>query len=360
MAKTICKYEVKNINQTQWEGLLKTHPEANFLQSWFWGEFYQNLGKKIHRDGFFINNNLAGVMLSIVETAKRGKYLTVPGGPIISWQDQALVKLAFARIKKVALENDCVFARVRPQLEDNEFSRALFKAHGFTPSPMHLHAETTSQLDITLPEKNLLANMRKTTRYEIKKALSENIKIQTTDNPEAIGPFYQLQLQTAQRQGFVPFSFEYLYQQFKVFASNKKALLFSAYSYAASGAASYAASGADSGRKLLAQAFIIFYNQEAVYHYGASTDQGRKYPGAYAIQWEAILEAKKRGIKRYNFWGVSKENDTTHRFHGVSVFKRGFAGKDINYLHAQDLIISRPRYLINFIVETLRKKIRRV
>jgi lipid II:glycine glycyltransferase (peptidoglycan interpeptide bridge formation enzyme) len=110
----------------------------------------------------------------------------------------------------------------------------------------------------------------------------------------------------------------------------------------------------------LAQAFVIFYGKEAVYHYGASTDEGRHYPGAYLIQWEAIKEAKKRGMTRYNFWGVAPENNANHRFSGLSLFKRGFGGEDFEYLHAQDLIINYPRYLVNYLVEFLRKKFRNV
>ncbi len=110
-------------------------------------------------------------------------------------------------------------------------------------------------------------------------------------------------------------------------------------------------------KKLLAQAFIIFYGKEAVYHYGASTDEGRKYPGAYLIQWHAILETQKRGMSAYNFWGVAPGG---HRFSNLSMFKRGFGGEDFEYLHAQDLIISYPKYAVNYIIEILRKKIRRV
>ena len=106
-------------------------------------------------------------------------------------------------------------------------------------------------------------------------------------------------------------------------------------------------------------AFIIFYGQEAVYHYGASTDEGRKYPGAYLIQWEAIREAKKRGMKAYNFWGVAPESEKDHRFSGLSLFKRGFGGSDVKYLQAQDLVIDKNRYLINFWIEKVRRKLRR-
>jgi lipid II:glycine glycyltransferase (peptidoglycan interpeptide bridge formation enzyme) len=321
------------------------HPEANFLQSWYWGEFHEKLNNHIHRTGFYQDNKLAGVMLSVVENAKRGRYLTVPGGPIIDWQNSNLVADAFANeIKRIAKENNCVFVRVRPQLESSDFSKSLFKQHGFINAPMHLHAELTSQLTIAKTEDELLSQMRKTTRYEIKKAMKQGIKITKNKDPKDIKDFYNLQIETAKRQNFVPFSFGFLEKQFDVFAQNNLALLFSA----------------EFNNKLLAQAFVIFYGKEAVYHYGASTDEGRNYGGAYLIQWQAILEAKKRGMTRYNFWGVSPIDQPDHRFSGLSLFKRGFGGQDVEYLHAQDLVINYPKYLINYTIESLRKNLRGV
>lgn len=331
-------------NEKDWEGFLASHPETNFLQSWYWGEFHKAYGNKIYRTGFYKDKKLVGVMLSVVEDAKRGRYLTVPGGPIFDWGDPGLIKSFIVEIKRIAKADNCVFVRVRPQLESNEFSKTIFAKNGFVSAPIHLHAELTSQLDVAKPEEELLANMRKATRYEIRKALSQGIKITTTDNPVAIKKFYDLQILTSKRQGFVPFSYKFLSEQFKVFAKAKKALLYSA----------------EFGNKLLAQAFIIFYGQEAVYHYGASTEDGRKYPGAYLIQWEAIREAKKRGMKRYNLWGVAPEDQKDHRFYGLSIFKRGFGGADLEYLHARDLVINSPRYLINLAIENVRKCVRHI
>lgn len=331
-------------SKSLWEDFLSTHPESNFLQSWNWGQFHQNFGNQIFRTGFYANDTIVGVMLSVVENAKRGRYLTVPGGPIINWQDISQVNAFKNDIKTIAQITNCVFIRVRPQLTSDEFSQKTFSSLGFIPAPVHLHAELTSQLDITASEEELLANMRKATRYEVKKALNLGIKVTSTDNPEEIQSFYNLQLQTAKRQGFVPFSYKFLYEQFKAFASDQKALLYSAYFE----------------DKLLAQAFIIFYGKEADYHYGASTKEGREYPGAYLIQWEAIKEAKRRNLKRYNFWGIAPEDQKNHRFQGLSIFKRGFGGLDFEYLHAQDLVISKPRYLINLSIENVRKKIRHI
>jgi len=331
-------------SENEWEGFLALQKDANFLQSWYWGEFYENLGNKIQRTGFYINRKLVGVMLSITEPAKRGKHLIVPGGPIIDWRNNELVNAFVEEIKKIAKDNKCVFVRVRPQLVSSEFSKNLFKKNGFVNAPMHLHAQLTSQLDIAKAEETLLSQMRKTTRYEIKKAIIQGIRITSSKDPIAIKKFYELQIETAKRQKFVPFSYEFLHVQFKTLSRSNHALLYEAWL----------------GKLLLAQAIIIFYNREAIYHYGASTDEGRKYPGAYLIQWKAILEAKKQGMTRYNFWGVSPIDKPNHRFYGLSLFKRGFGGQDVEYLHAQDLVINYPRYIINYAIESIRKKVRNV
>lgn len=328
------------ISERDWENFLNENPEANFLQSWYWGEFYKSINHQIYRRVFYHGQKLAGVMLLVLETARRGRYLTVPGGPIIDWSNQEVVQFFLDEIKKIAQTERCVFVRVRPQLIQTSEVIKTFRQLGFRDAPMHLHAELTSQLDITKPEEELLQNMRKTTRYEIKKALNLGIKVISSEDDSLLKQFYNLQVETAKRQKFVPFGFDYLSRQFKLFNQVNKVLLYSAFLE----------------KQLLAQAMVIFYGREAVYHYGASTEQGRKYPGAYLIQWEAIKEAKKRGLSRYNFWGVAPEGETSHRFHGVSVFKRGFGGQDVQYLPAQDLVINKIKYLVNLTVENVRKK----
>ncbi len=329
-------------SRSEWEKFLEKHPEANFLQSFAWGEFHKSLGHKIFRSGFYDNGKLRGVMLSITEHARRGTYLTVPAGPIIDLSQKIYASAFVKEVRRIGKENSCAFVRVRPQLLSTTTSVKLFKALGFRNAPMHLHAELTNQLDITKTEDELLSAMRKGTRYEIRKAQKIGVTISESINPDDIDMFYQIQMRTAKRQDFVPFTKNFLKNQFETFVKEKNAVLYSSFFE----------------DKLLSQAYVIFYGKEAVYHYGASTDTGREYPGAYLLQWHAIQEAKKRNITRYNFWGVAPS--ANHRFSNLSLFKRGFGGEDVEYLHAQDLVLSYPKYLINLLVELLRKKIRRV
>lgn len=327
-------------NSGEWEAFLVTHPEANFLQSWYWGDFHEAIGHPVYRCGFYKGEDLVGVMLSVIENARRGRYLAVPGGPIINWQDRSVINAAVAEMRRTAKLDKCVFVRVRPQITETPEASRLINHLGFKSAKMHLHAELTSQLDITPDEQTILAGFRKNTRYELRRAIKRGTLVSFTADPAAIDEFYELQLQTAKRHGFVPYSRNYLKEQFKVFAGAGKALLYSAHT-------------ADG--KLIAQAYIIFYNQEAAYHYGASTVLGRSEPGAYLIQWEAIKEAKRRGMTRYNFWGVVKPEQTNHRFYGVTVFKRGFRGHDVEYLHARDLVLNKAKYLPNYVIESIRK-----
>lgn len=331
-------------NKDQWETFVLERPEANFLQSWNWGEFHKQLGHIIYREGIFDGSKLVGLFLAIKEKAKRGIYLTIPGGPLIDWNNKLLREESVRRMRELAKAENCSFVRIRPQLVENLDNNQVLKTLGFINAPMHLHAELTHQLDLSKTEDQLLSEMRKATRYEIKQAQKLGIKIEISNKPEDVEGFYKMQLDTARRQKFVPFGREFLLKQFEVFSKKDQAILFTAWY----------------GEIKLAQAFVIFYGREADYHYGVSSEEARKYPGAYLIQWEAIKEAKKRGMERYNFWGVAPEGAKGHRFAGVSLFKRGFGGFDIAYCHAKDLVINYPRYLVNYVIEIFRKWNRKV
>lgn len=330
-------------NKEIWESFVLANKDGNFLQSWNWGEFNKNLGKKIFRLGFFDQNDLKGVSLLIKQKAKRGIYLECPGGPLINWGQPGFFKEFIAQLKKIGEKEKCLFARVRPQIQDNLINKILFKNHGFVSAPMHLHAETTWQLDVTKSEERLLREMRKTTRYLIKKAIKLGIEVKQSTKLKDVDFLYKLQMETVARHHFVPFPKEYFLEEFKAFVSDNQIKIFKAIWQG----------------QVLAIAFIIFYGQEAVYHYSGSTSAFPKIPTSYALQWAVIKEAKKRGCKVYNLWGIAPADNPKHRFAGVTLFKKGFGGYKVDHLHAQDLPISLGYWVVH-IFERMRKVYRRL
>src|SRR5665213_860772 len=195
---------VKPIEEEKvWEAFMADHPEANFLHSWYWGTFHERLNHTVIRRGFFIDSKLIGILLAIVEPARRGRHIVIPGGPILDWENKELVKTWVMTSKQIALENNCLFVRVRPQLLDNPVNQQLFKHIGFRRAPMHVTADLTSQLDLTKSDEELRKAMRKGARYELNQAKKLGIVVESATDDRFIDEFCKLQFETAKRQHFV-------------------------------------------------------------------------------------------------------------------------------------------------------------
>ena len=331
-------------DKQQWDDFVTSHEEANFLHSWQWGEFHLSRGKTVVRRGVFDGDKLIGVYEGEVETARRGRHIAVAGGPIVDWTDKPAVEALVADMREQGRKYHCAFVRVRPQLEKTDGSMRLFRELGLHAAPMYLSVELAGVLDLEKSEDELLKNMRQRLRRALRKAEKNGITIEKSTDPARMKEFYDIQLQTAGRHHFIAFSEGFLTKQFAAFAEDNSAVLYTA----------------RYNGEVLAQNFMIFYGNEASYHYGVSTELGTKLSGAPLLHMQAMRDARERGIKRYNFWGIVDEDDTKHRFYGVSVFKRGFGVDELRYVPAHDLILNPAKYAIDWTVETIRRKVRKV
>ncbi len=332
------------VDKDIWEQLIASFPESNFLQSYNWGSFHFALGKRVLRIVVSDGTRYVAIVSGVIEVAKRGTYLAIAGGPLLDWTNASLVGYVFAELKERAKAEGCQFIRFRPQEVDSAELRQLVSANGAVEAPMHLTADLTLQLNLTLGEEELLGQMRKNTRSTIRKAVRDGYTVEQSSELSDMEQFCKLQEELAARQQFVPFSREFLTEQFKAFSPDGQVMLFHSYT---------------PEHVSLASAFVLFYNQEAVYHYGVSTLENHSQPGSYVCQWYAIQEAKRRGCLRYNFWGIAPKNEAEHRFAGVSLFKRGFGGEEVAYLPAHDIPLSAV-YGATKLFELARKKLRRL
>ena len=333
-------------SRTEWDNFIKSDSSSNFLQSWDFYVFHESRGKKVIRR--IVKNKdkkIIAAYAGVVETAKRGKYLAIAGGPILDWKNINLVKSVFKDIEGIGKENKCVFVRVRPQLELSKTAIKLFEEKlKLKKSPMYLSVEYAGILDLNKTEDEILAGASQSFRRKYRKALKNDIKIEVSSNPEIMKDFCDLEEKHAARQKYIAFSNSFLTKQFEAFAKNKEVLMYTA----------------RKNGEILAMNFIIFFGNEASYHYGVSSNLGTKYSAAPLLHLKAMEEARKRGIKRYNLWGIVGTNEKKHRFYGVSEFKRSFGCEELKYVPAHDLILNNTKYLLNKTVETVRKKIRHV
>ena len=333
------------IARQQWDEFISSHKEANFLQSWDFYEFYASRGNHIvRRIAVDAKGKIIAAYAGVVEAAKRGRHLAIAGGPILDWSKKSLVKAIFADMKEQGQKEHCVFVRVRPQLELSDRSLELMRSLGLKKAPMYLSVEYAGILDLHKSEEEILAGASQSFRRKIRKAKKLDIEISRSQDPKIIHEFYQIQLQTASRQEFVAFSEDFLTKQFAAFAPNDEVVMYTA----------------KLDGETLAQNFMIFYGNEASYHYGVSSGLGTKYSAAPLLHLAAMADARERGIMRYNLWGIVDLDDTKHRFYGVSQFKRSFGVDELKYTPAHDLVIDRLRYQATKLIETARRVKRRV
>jgi len=343
--------DIKEItNKDEWENFLQDCTEKTFLHSWNWGEFNQSMGDKIWRFGAY-NGTLDGVVLVLKITAKRGTFLFIPHGPVVregidEKNKEEILRLVLLLLQGIIKEENVSFVRVAPIWERTLDNINIFEGSAFRPAPIHMHPEVTWELDITPPEDQILANMRKTTRYLIRQAeKNPDIEIIKSKNIEDLKYFWPVYKKTAKRHKFVVFSEQYLETEFNIFAKDNQIELFL---------------GKYKG-EIVSVALFVFWQGSCVYHHSGSLSKYNKIPVSYLLQWEAIKEAKNRGCKTYNFWGIAPDikgpedaQKSHHPWAGLSLFKMGFGGYRKDYVKTQDLVIL-PKYWLNYIIEVLRK-----
>lgn len=318
-------------SEKNWETFISDFSPQSLFQSWSWGETV----KKVSRVGNFSGDKLTSIAQIVKVNARRGRFLHIRHGPILSSWDKESLSVWVNYFISLAKKEYANFIRISPLIQNSEYNQKLLQDLHFRPSPIHaMDGEYCWILDLDKSEGELLSGMRKTTRYLIRQAEKIGVQIQKSKNPDDLEDFIKLYEITASRHGFN--KHVGLYEEFMEFLKKDQILLFKGYFEG----------------KLLSVALILFYNDQAIYHHSASIDQ--KIPVNYLLQWEAIKEAKRRNKKIYNFWGIAPSDRKTHPWYGLSLFKKGFGGRVVEYMHAQDLPIS-PKYLMTLMVESLRK-----
>jgi len=364
--------QVRSISdQEEWQNIVDSLEYNTFLHSNGWVDFNEAYGHKTFKLGLFLTDetglNSSEKPLSIAMvlkiSAKRGTFLFIPHGPQFS-----VNSTSFSNPQNINSESDfsennfvsksdqinawkkelillgkqekCDFIRISPILENTTQNYELFAKAGFKNSPIHMHAELTTVVDLTPSNKEILKNMRKTMRQMIKKSdqllQSGEVKIEiVSEIDEAMHEVYK---STTKRGGFVPFSLKYLQVEYDSFAKHDKAIMCKIVHQ----------------NEVLSWGMFIFSGKHAFYHQGANI-LNKQVPASYMSHWFGMQQAKERGCVSYDFWGVGPKEKENHPWANISSFKRGFGGNDFELVHAQDYPLS-LKYWLTFVVEWLRAK----
>lgn len=330
------------IDSTIWDQFLKEIPNVTVLASWQWGEFEKKQGANIFRYGMYEDGKLVGVLGYKVINARRGKYLYLRQSIALDWNNEKFVEDVLKFLVSKAKEHGVWYVRIASMLPDNSGNRELFKGYGlresFSPS---IDAQRTVILDLSKDINQIAMELRKNTRYLIRKGEKMGVEIKRVSDLSLWDDFCTVYTDTVDRHRWNAHSLKYIKEQYSYFAKNGMSEMF---------IAKY------KGDTMSASIFTR-YNNQVMYHHSGSISSMKDIPAMYVLLWNAIKYYKSLGIKEFNFWGVSPKESVNHPWYGLSLFKRGFTDEERTLLPTYDLVI-RPQSYITFLFEYLERSSR--
>ncbi|MDD4900933.1 MAG: peptidoglycan bridge formation glycyltransferase FemA/FemB family protein [Patescibacteria group bacterium] len=315
-------------DKKQLNDFVGAQPMSQFLQSWQWGEFQKVVSGQVRRVGVVDDNGrLVGSAKVITKELPIGrKYFYCARGPIIAADadKKEIMKLLFGKIKELAEDEGIMFLRFDP-LHQSDYQSRTVKTIDVQPSK-------TLLLDLVKSsEDELLRAMHPKTRYNISLAVKRGVKIITGDKNK-FEEFWRLLDQTSDRDKFRPHGRSY-YQTMIELGDSPIKLFFAEYK-----------------GKLLATALVSYFGDTATYLHGGSADEDRNVMAPYLLQWQAIKLAKAGGQKYYDFHGINEA-----KWPGVTRFKKGFGGFELNYPGTFDMVYDQSWYQIYKMVRKVRR-----
>lgn len=287
----------------------------NFFQSKEWFSFQESYGREIVSFG-----SCSGISLSL---PLKKEFIWIQKGP----SKNADIKELIEKAKKT----EAVFLRIEPEnMDEKEAKKYGFKkVTGKTLLSGQKSPKKTLVLDISNEEEEILSQMKQKARYNIRLSERKGVKVEKTDDADTL---YELLAKTAMRdKGYAPHERKYYKEMIKSLPENTQIFV------------------AKKDGESLAAVLVSFYGEVATYLHGGFSEKHRNLMAPYLCQWEAIREARNRGCKYYDFWGIAETDSEDDPWAGITRFKKGFGGEEVSFAGSYDLILS------NFWYNTLLK-----
>lgn len=327
--------EKENVSRSQWNGWVEGSPGGGHLfQSYEWGEMKRALNWRpvrvvLERDG----GGVAGVgqFLTYDTPLVPGVLMYCPKGPWLPWDDEEAVRAFFRGLLAVAERRGAHTVKIEPEVPESRtrVKELLFSEIGFHRFRWNVNHKATITVDLSPSEEELLAKMKKGTRYGVRRAAKEGVKVVEDDSPAAREAFWRMHGEMVERKSFWSRPRGYYSTVWDALRSAGMAHLFFA----------------EHEGDRLAVALVYTFGRKCIYMLGATKREERDLQPGYLLQWEVMRWAKERGITHYDMWGVPNLDtlNESHPLYGVYKWKAGFGGEIVDFLGCLDLPVRSTR-----------------
>ena len=333
--------EVDRVDDKFVENMLNTP----FQQSDFYGKWRKESGYDIKIIEAVENGEKVFSGLFISCNLMFGKRFFVSHiGPVVKKKffNTKNIKIFKKEITKILnWDNNTVFIRMDfGKFDSKTVNRFFKKAFKKTYQGSCFQPRTDWIINLNLSNDKILKGMHKKSRYDLKLAQKNNLKVDIIENNflKYFNSFIKVQKETARRnKNFI--DEKYFKNIFNSLESGEtKGFLVIVLD--------------ESGSNIITMNLIILYGDTAYFAFGASSKKDRNLGSNYIANWEAIKKAKMENYEFYNFGGYYDKNNLEvnikflKKSYGYSRFKKRFGGQKLQYNDFVDIVWNKFWYLI--------------
>lgn len=332
-------------NSIQWDTIVKSLPTYSFLLSSARYKYNAKAYIQSKKIAVFVNDKPVGISPYFVIKRKE-KFMYCQHGPLFNNKKNFIKYLpaTLNHIKQIANEQNCWYIRLSPLVQKSEKIHRIYDKLNLISAPIHnIDALITQHINLEQPMENLLSQMRKTTRYNVRKVLKDKnftTKIYT-DNSQ-LNLFFKYLKTLEKRKGYHEKPHSLFRQELLYYIKNK--MLYTIVGYFKKQPA---------GIWLNVKFGKYFVNYQAILDTQFKKNNSML---TYQLFYNTLELGKKQKCKILDlFGGMVPQNTENHPWKGIDLFKRGLGGEKITYTHIQDLPL-KPHYYISYLYRYYKTK----
>ncbi len=311
----------------EWDAFVDAVNGGHHLQTSLWGQVKARHGwRAVRLKQHRADQIVAGGQL-LVRTARIGSIAYLPRGPLTIDREPATCHALISGLEALARRERILYLKVQPPAGRSDLETLLVE-RGFVASDLPAAPVATVRVGVQRDPKEILAEMRSSTRANIRKATRKGVTVRAV-GPEGLPDFGRLLDATSRRQRFAAYPLDYYADILSLFGQGRRAALLLA----------------QHGEQTVSAVLIVGYGDTAVYKMGAWSGEHTDLHPNELLHWQAIQWAREHGYLYYDLEGIAEpvaraklsgarlprdgSGGTTH-------FKLGMGGEVILYPRAYD------------------------
>ena len=270
--------------------------------------------------------------LAILKSTPVGNYLYLPYGPV--YKDKSGFEETYKALKELAKSHNAIFIRVESL--DPDFKSYAPKG---TVKSKDLNPADTWVLDLTPEKADIISGFSQGTRTRFNTFAKKGLSVTSTTDPNEIKHLVTLQNKLYKTKNLNVFSEKYLKTELAQPFSTLYLVKYNRPETVDQDA------NLPKENQILAASLFFDYEDTRYYMQSAADIDYKKLPATVALLTTAIFDAKEKGIKYFDFWGIAPDvAPKDHPWAGFTEFKKSFGGEAKHYAGTYDIVLKPAKY----------------